>query len=206
MCAMADGDPPLEVVPSEQTHTPADHREHAFANALTHRDDLRHREQAPPPVERPPRGPSGSKGVNPTSSACRCARAGNHGIINDARVQLPQEFRAGQNIAAAAILLQTLPEPQDPAQRDLHHQVRNLVELAAVQQAESSSFHRRQAAASCPVGGASHGGREPSQEQCTLPPRQPDMGGVPAQWRHPLLSRRGHRSTTASVLTTMRAA
>jgi hypothetical protein len=30
-------------------------------------------------------------------------------------MQLPQEFRAGQNIAAAAILLQTLPEPKDPA-------------------------------------------------------------------------------------------
>ena len=33
MCAMADGDPPLEMVPSEQTHTPADQREHALANA-----------------------------------------------------------------------------------------------------------------------------------------------------------------------------
>ena len=48
-------------------------------------------------------------------------------------MQLPQEFRAGQNIAAATILLQTLLEPEDPAQRDLHHQVRNLVELEAVQ-------------------------------------------------------------------------
>ena len=73
-------------------------------------------------------------------------------------MQLPQEFRAGQNITAAAILLQTLPEPEDPAQSDLHRQVRNLVELAAVQQAESSSLNRRQAAASCPAGGASHGG------------------------------------------------
>ena len=127
MCAMANGDPPLEVVPSEQTHTPADQREHALANALAHGDELRHREQAPP------RAPSGSKEVNPTSSTRRCARAVNHDIINNARMQLPQEFRAGQNIAAAAILLQTLPEPQDPAQRDLHRQVRNLVELAAVQ-------------------------------------------------------------------------
>ena len=48
-------------------------------------------------------------------------------------MQLPQEFRAGQNIAAAAILLQTLPEPEDPAQRNLHCQVRNLVELATVE-------------------------------------------------------------------------
>jgi len=59
MCAMADGDPPPEVVPSEQMHTPADQREHELANALAHGDDLRHREQAPPPVERPPRAPSG---------------------------------------------------------------------------------------------------------------------------------------------------
>jgi hypothetical protein len=66
-------------------------------------------------------------------SACQCARGVNRDIINDARMQLPQEFRAGQNIAAAAILLQTLPEPEDPTQRDLHRQVRNLVELAAVQ-------------------------------------------------------------------------
>ena len=68
MCAMDDDDLPLEAVPSESTHTPADHREHALANALAHGDDLRHREQAPPPVEQPPRAPSGSKGVNPTSS------------------------------------------------------------------------------------------------------------------------------------------
>ena len=131
-------------------------------------------------MEQPPRAPSGSKGVNPTSSARRRARAVNHDITNNSRMQLPQEFRAGQNIAAAAILLQTLPEPQDPAQRDLHRQVRNLVELAAVQQVESSLFHHWRAAASCPVGGASHGGREPSQEQCTPPPRQPDTGSAPA--------------------------
>jgi hypothetical protein len=69
--------------------------------------------------------------------------------------------------------------------------VRNLVELAAVQQAESFSFHRRQAAASCPVGGASHGGREPLQEQCTSPPRQPNVGGAlaPVAASAPLLPR-----------------
>jgi len=58
-------------------------------------------------------------------------------------MQLPQKFHAGQNIAAVAILLQTLPKSEDPAQRDLHRQVRNLVELAAVQQAESSSLQYR---------------------------------------------------------------
>ena len=105
----------------------------------------------------------------------------NHDIINDARMQLPQEFHAGQNIAAATILLQTLPELKDPAQRDLHRQMRNLVELAAVQQVESSSLHRWQAATSCLVGGASHGGREPSEVQHIPPAWQPDVDGVPAQ-------------------------
>ena len=133
MYAMANGELPPEVVPSEQTHTPADQREHALANALAHGDELRHGEQAPPPAGQPPRAPSGSKEVNPTSSGCRCARAVNHDIINKAHIQLQQEFRAGQNIAAAAILLQTLPEPQYPAQRDLHCLVRNLVELTTVQ-------------------------------------------------------------------------
>ena len=95
-------------------------------------------------------------------------------------MQLPQEFRAGQNIAAAAIHLQTLPEQEDPAQKGLHRQVRNLMELAAVQQAESSSLHRRQATPSCPAGGASHGGREPSEVQRTPPARQADVSGAPA--------------------------
>ena len=44
MCAMADGDPPPEVVPSEQTHTPADHREHALVNARAHGEDLLNRQ------------------------------------------------------------------------------------------------------------------------------------------------------------------
>jgi hypothetical protein len=47
-------------------------------------------------------------------SARQRARRVNHDIVNDARMQLPQEFRAGQNIAAAAILLQTLPELEEP--------------------------------------------------------------------------------------------
>ena len=130
MCAMVDGDPPPEVVPSEQMHTPTNHREHALADAQAHGKDLRHRQQTPPPVEQPPQAPSGSKGINPTGSARRRALRVNHDIFNDARMQLPQEFRAGQNITAAAILLQTLLEPEDPAQRDLHHQVKN--QLAVV--------------------------------------------------------------------------
>jgi len=140
---MADNEPPPEVVPSEQTQTPADHRERALANAQAHGKDLRRRQQTPPPMDQPSQAPSGSKGINPAGSARQRARRANHDIVNDARMQLLQEFCADQNIVAAAILLQTLPEPEDLAQRNLHCQVRNLVELAAVQQAESSSLHRR---------------------------------------------------------------
>ena len=43
MCSMADNDPPPEVVPSQQTRTPSDHREQALANAWAHGEDLRHR-------------------------------------------------------------------------------------------------------------------------------------------------------------------
>ena len=143
LCAMADNEPPPEVVPSEQTQTPADHRERALANAQAHGEDLSRRQQTPPPMDQPSQAPSGSKGINPAGSARQRARRVNHDIINDARMQLPQEFRAGQNITLAAILFQMLPEPEDPAQRNLHCHVRNLVELAAVQQAESSSLCRR---------------------------------------------------------------
>jgi len=51
MCAMVDGDPPPEVVPSEQTHTPTDHHECALANAQAHDEGLLHRQQTPLPME-----------------------------------------------------------------------------------------------------------------------------------------------------------
>ena len=50
--------------------------------------------------------------MNPAGSARRRALRVNHDIINDAHMQLPQGFCGGQNITAAAILLQTLPEPR----------------------------------------------------------------------------------------------
>jgi hypothetical protein len=97
VCAMADApnDPPSDVVPSQQTHTPPDHRERALANTQAHGEDLRHRQQTPLPVDQPPRAPSGSKGVNPAGSARQRACGVNRDIINDARMQLLQEFRAG---------------------------------------------------------------------------------------------------------------
>jgi len=51
----------------------------------------------------------------------------------------PQFARAGQNIAAAAMLLRGLLEPVDPQEQMVHRNLRALVETAAVQQAESSA-------------------------------------------------------------------
>ena len=115
MCAMANGDPLPEVVSPEQTHISADQRERALADAQAHDEDPRRRRQTPPPGDQSLRAPSGSKGMNPAGSAHRRALRVNHDIVNDARMHLPQEFRAGQNIAVAAILLQMLPEPEDQA-------------------------------------------------------------------------------------------
>ena len=89
MCAMADGDPPPEVVSSEQTHTSADQRERALADAQAHDKDLRRRRQTPPPWDQSLRAPSGSKGMNPVGSTCRRALRVNHDIVNDACMQLP---------------------------------------------------------------------------------------------------------------------
>jgi hypothetical protein len=84
-------------------------------------------------------------------------------IITDASGPL-QFARAEQNIAAAAMLLRNLPEPADPQQQALHHNVWMLVERAAVQQAESSvSCHRH--AVFCPVGRAGSQQPNPSVQQ-----------------------------------------
>ena len=54
----------------------------------------------------------------------------------------PQFARASQNIAAAAMLLRSLSEPNDPRERAIHRNLRALVETAAVQQAECSESRR----------------------------------------------------------------
>ena len=82
MCAMADGDPPPEVVPSEQTHTPAD--------VQAHDKDLCRRRQTPPPGDQSLWASSGSKGMNPAGSVHRCALRVNHDIVNEARMQIPK--------------------------------------------------------------------------------------------------------------------
>ena len=45
----------------------------------------------------------------------------------------PQFARASQNIAAAAMLLRGLPEPNDPQEQAIHQNLRALVETATVQ-------------------------------------------------------------------------
>ena len=66
----------------------------------------------------------------------------------------PQFARAGQNIAAAVMLLRGLSEPIDPQEQAIHRNLRALVETTAVQQAKSSTSHQlHQHAASCPAGG-----------------------------------------------------
>ena len=52
---------------------------------------------------------------------------------------LAQFARASQNIAAAAMVLRGVPELVDPQEREVYHNLRDLVEAAAVQQAESSA-------------------------------------------------------------------
>jgi hypothetical protein len=57
---------------------------------------------------------------------------------------LPQFARASQNIAAAAALLQRLPELATPEERKTQWEIRDLLECAAEQQADGllSQWHR----------------------------------------------------------------
>jgi hypothetical protein len=89
--AGSPNDPPPEVVPSQQTHTPSNHRTQEIANAQAHAEDLHLRQQhTPPPVDQLPQAHSELKGGNPAGSARQRAHGVNRVIINDARMQLPQ--------------------------------------------------------------------------------------------------------------------
>ena len=50
--------------------------------------------------------------------------------------------RASQNVAAAAAIFQNLPEPDTPEGRQAHYQVRQLLERAALQHAETATQPR----------------------------------------------------------------
>jgi hypothetical protein len=65
-------------------------------------------------------------------------------IIGDARARLPPAFSgAGQNLAAAGMLLRTMPEPSTTEGRRTQGELKDLLEDAAVQRAESSASRRR---------------------------------------------------------------
>jgi hypothetical protein len=65
-------------------------------------------------------------------------------ITDDARARLPPASSGvGQNLAAAAILLQAMLEPSTTEWRRIQGELKNLVEDAAVRRAESSASQRQ---------------------------------------------------------------
>jgi hypothetical protein len=65
-------------------------------------------------------------------------------IIDDARARLPLAFNgAGQNLAAAAMLLRTMPEPATIEGRRIQGELKDLLENVAARRAESSASRRR---------------------------------------------------------------
>ena len=102
------------VTESLQTHTPPD--PHAGALTLTqeHIEELRQRRQnQPPPAPARLAHYAASRARNPASGARGRARQVQRNII-DGGNHPPLFARAGQNIAAAAMLLRGVPEPIDP--------------------------------------------------------------------------------------------
>jgi hypothetical protein len=79
-----------------------------------------------------------------TGGARHQARDVQRCIIDDARARLPPAFnRAGQNLAAAAMLLRTMPEPSTTEGRRIQGELKNLLENAATRRAESSASRRQ---------------------------------------------------------------
>jgi hypothetical protein len=65
-------------------------------------------------------------------------------IVDDARAGLPPTFSGvGQNLAAAAMLLRTMPEPSTTEARRIQGELKDLLEDAAVRRAESSASRRQ---------------------------------------------------------------
>ena len=63
-----------------------------------------------------------------------------HRIHDDEGSEQPPVFnRASQNITAAAMLVRAMPEPSTTEGRRVRGELRDLLETAAVQQAESSA-------------------------------------------------------------------
>jgi hypothetical protein len=76
--------------------------------------------------------------------ACHPAPDIQHRIVDDARAMPPPAFNgAGQSLAAAAMLLQTMPELSTTEGRRIQGKLKGLLEDAAVRQAKSSPSWRR---------------------------------------------------------------
>jgi hypothetical protein len=67
-----------------------------------------------------------------------------HRIADDVRIRLPPTSSGvGQNLAAAAMLLRSMPEPSTTEGRRIQGELKNLLEDAAVRRAESSASRRQ---------------------------------------------------------------
>ena len=74
-----------------------------------------------------------------------------HRINDDEGDDRPPIFnRASQNVAAAAMLVRAMPEPSTTEGRRVHGELRDLLETAAVHQAESSASRRHGATSDLP--------------------------------------------------------
>jgi hypothetical protein len=79
-----------------------------------------------------------------TGGACHRARDIQRRIVNNARAALLSAVsRSGQDLAAAAMLLRTMPEPSTTEGRCIQGELKDLLEGAAVRRAESSASRRR---------------------------------------------------------------
>jgi hypothetical protein len=74
------------------------------------------------------------------------ARDVNRRINEDRVVDTPVFTRASQNVVTAAMLLRHMPKPSNPDARRARDEIRELLETAAMQQAESSTSRRHEAA------------------------------------------------------------
>ena len=99
--------------------------------------------------------------------------------------QSPVFNRASQNVVVAVMLVRAMPEPSTMEGRWVRGELRDLLEIAAVQQAESSASRRH--------GGVSNLPAAPPQQDREAPAR-PEPARAPIAHRVPvLLDRLGNR-------------
>jgi hypothetical protein len=93
-------------------------------------------------------------------------------IVGDARAGLPPTFSGvGQNLAAAVMLLRTMPESSTTEGRRIQGELKDLLEDAAIRQAESSASRRQ----GCP---SEHHGTPPPPDAYGRPRSAPSAHGT----------------------------